>query len=349
MKLSRNALSLLIVVLCVVLTGCGVIRDRSGDYVYAKNGGGVVVPPWYHQETVNASYPIPEITNNQVLTSDFKVPAPPDATLRILKEQFSVEIQDGQVWLLVNEPPSRVWPSLEKFLLSHSISFAHSNPQLGLAQANLDSGSVLARSFAKDIGLNDEVNYDIQILVTQGLKRNSSEVQMRLFPSDGVDEFKKWQGETSDLTVEEVVLGKTKSFMLENKDQKSFSLLASDIGGPSKVSLIANGVGDSFLKLDLDYDRAWSVVLRSIRDAGYPIADLDRSQGIVYLDVKDNDDKCGFFSWFCSSEKNAPEYDYRVDLKVEGDSVKVYVSNMLDLEDFDSQARILSMLLESAS
>lgn len=353
MTLSKRFLPFLIFAFAssqiLLVSGCGFVRDRSGDYINAESGSGVVVPPWYRQDVVSESYPIPDIMNNQVLSSDFKVPAPPDAVLRILKEQFSVEVNEDQVWLLVNEPPSRVWPSIERFLSSQGISFSNSNPQLGLAQASLSSNSALIRTFIKDVGLDENNNYILQILVSQGLKRNSAEVQMRLLEDDGTNDFKAWQGESSGQDVEKTALEKTKEYMLANKDDKSFSLLASDIGGPSKVSLVADSEFESYLKLDLDYDRSWSVVLRAIRDAKLPVADIDRSEGIVYLDVEENDDKCGFFSWFCSSEKDAPEYDFRVNLKSESDFVKVYVANMIDPKDTDSQSRILALLLENAS
>ncbi len=353
MTLSKRFLSFLFLGFAIIpmlmVSGCGVVRDRSGDYTKAESGSGIVVPPWYRQDVINESYPIPDITNNQVLSQDFKVPAPPDAVLRILKEQFSVEVNEDQVWLLVNEPPSRVWPSIERFLSSQGVSFSNSNPQLGLAQASLPSNSALIRTFTNSIGLDESKSHVLQILVSQGLKRNTAEVQMRLLEDDGANDFKAWQGESSGLNVEKAVLEKTKDYMIANKDDKSFSLLASDIGGPSKVALVADGDLDSYLKLDLDYDRSWSVVLRAIRDAKLPVADIDRSEGVVYLDVEDNDDKCGFFSWFCSSEKSAPEYDFKVNLKTEKDYVKVYVANMVDPEDTDSQSRILALLLENAS
>lgn len=47
--------------------------------------------------------------------------------------------------------------------------------------------------------------------------------------------------------------------------------------------------------------------------------------------------------------KSAPEYDFKVNLKTEKDYVKVYVANMVDPEDTDSQSRILALLLENAS
>jgi outer membrane protein assembly factor BamC len=331
------------------LSGCGVIRDRSGDYVNERNGDGIIVAPWFRQDSVQDSYPVPEISNNQILAQNFNLPAPPDATLRILKEQFSVELQDDQVWLLVNEPPSRVWPGIERFLLSRGVVFTHSNPQLGLAQAGMDSSSVLARQLAKDIGLNAEQSHIVQIRVNQGLKKNSAEVQMRILPDDDSLDFKAWRGDSNGLLIEKALLEKTKEHMLAHKDDKSFSLLASDIGGPSKVSLIANSDADSYLKLDLDFDRSWSVVLRAIKNANLPVADMDRSLGLIYLDVADNDDKCGFLSWFCSADKGKPEYDYKVDLKIIDDFVKVYVSSMIDPADIDGQAKILALLLESAS
>ncbi|ARU56623.1 MAG: outer membrane protein assembly factor BamC [Pseudomonadales bacterium] len=334
-----------------VLSACGVIRDRSDDYREVSEGKSLVVPEWYQDDTIRPLYPVPKIDNQVKPTGDFELPLPPDRTAEILDSQFALEEVDGQIWLLINDTPGRTWPMIEKFLVSKGASALFDNAELGLIQSmpleqGANSGLWLAQIGAAD--QIDSAAFTILLFkVSQGVKRNSSEVQVRVLGREGaLGKLLPWPGETSSLEPEKNVLASLKDFMELNKDSKSFSLLANKIGGPSKVTLVSEGDAEAFIKLDLEYDRAWNVMSRSLRESGIFIVDQDRSAGIFYLYHKDEDSTdCPWYRWSCDDELKR-EYNHRVILDRSQEYIKVHVDRGERSMSRPDRLKLLTLLFE---
>ena len=68
--------------------------------------------------------------------------------------------------------------------------------------------------------------------------------------------FLPWNAQSSSTEQELQVLKDLKLYMESKQDDKTFSLVAQEMGGPSKVTLVSSE-DSAHLKFDIDYDRSW--------------------------------------------------------------------------------------------
>ncbi|PIE43641.1 MAG: hypothetical protein CSA50_03245 [Gammaproteobacteria bacterium] len=347
----------LVVLLILTTSACGIVRNRANDYLKADKGKVLVVPEWYEKDKIRSRYPIPDVVNQAVATDELVVPAPPDSTALIVSEHFTIEEMDGQRWLLVTDTPARAWPMIDKFLASKGLATGHSDVESGLIQSSVFQAGKLSTEYARQLDLladdpaDNAGTYHVLLFhLNQGVKRNSSEIQVRVAvaadPSPG---FSAWQQEGGDRLAENKVLEDLKLFFEVNRDDKTFSLLAQDIGGPSRVTLVSEGEQSVYLKFELDYARAWGVLGRALRDAGIEVVDRDRSNGEVDIKYYGEDEESFWSKLLSSGPKDLPP-NYRLKLKQSGGFVRLDVTGLAtDVLDSDNKVKLLSLLLENVS
>lgn len=342
------------VLIASTLAACGVIRDRSNDYIHAENGEHVKIPEWYKSSSIEARYPIPPIQNKRSLPDEYALPAPPDATIIILAENYVIEFLDDQTWLLVNETPGRIWPSLDHFWEENGIDVEFENPRLGLMQTELVGSNLLSNQLLERLGI---VGTDagsplvLQARLGQGVKRNTTELQVRVIKAkSGEQEFAGWTAIPGNKEAENKLLEVISSYLENSQSYRSYSLLAQDIGGTSKVALVSDPEMAPHLKLDLTFARTWSSVSKALRTASINIADLDRSEGVFYLDYGPEEESTNWF-WglFSSDDDISPEYNYILKLEAEGGAYLLKVTKAQGEITRVEEMEILSLLLDNIS
>src|SRR5690606_6629772 len=128
-----------------------------------------------------------------------------------------------------------------------------------------------------------------------------------------------------------------------------------DFDAPSRVSLIEAAGGHPVLQLDTDFNRAWSSVGRALAASDIRVDDLDRSQGIYYVNlaegVEDPDDQPGFFSRLFGGSKDdieARAERYQVRLDAPGEGVQVTLAeDVATPAPADVARRVLNMLKDN--
>ncbi|WP_250658567.1 outer membrane protein assembly factor BamC [Alkalimarinus coralli] len=346
---------LVVTILVLSIAACGVVRDRSNDYVDAERGQAIVVPDWYRSDDIRPRYPIPPIENRDSLPEEYVLPSPPDATITILTENYVIETLDEQSWLLVNETPGRIWPSLDQFWEENGVRVEFENPRLGLMQTEVLGSSLLSKQLLSRIGLGGSTvdrPLLLQAKLGQGVKRNTTELQVRVLDTKkkGPQEFKTWSGLPGRRLAEEKLLQIISSYLENNQSYRSYSLLATDIGGASKVALVSGNNERPYLKLDLSFERAWGAATKGLRGAKIKVADRDRSKGIFYLDYGREEEEGWFSSLFSSGDEQRPEYNYTLDLEKIEDGYRLIVNKtegepITRLEEME----ILNLLLDNIS
>lgn len=338
----------------LTLAACGIVRDRSNDYINAEHGEPLKVPEWYQQSAIEPKHPIPPIDNRRGLPAKYKLPTPPDATIAILTENYVVESLDDQTWLLINDAPGRIWPSLDRFWEENGIIVKFENPSLGLMQTEVVGSTLLSNQLLSRIDIRSsrtEKPLLFQAKLGQGVKRNTTELQVRVLSTQkGTQVFKEWSGRPGNEEAEKKLLNIISSYLENNQSYRSYSLLANDIGGNSKVALIADQGAQLYLNLDLSFERAWSSVSKALRGAKIKVADLDRSQGVFYLDYGREEESSGWFSGlFSDKDNNRPEYNYRLQLNKVEESYQLKVNKVDEEVKRVEEMEILNLLLDNIS
>lgn len=340
MRLPRVLKVSALVLTGATLASCGVIRDRSDDYLKAESGEDFRAPQWLNGEAVRPLYPVPDLRREALLPTEFVLPEPPDLTAEILQENYAIESVEGQAWVLVNDVPGRVWPAVEAFLQRRGLPVAFENPRVGLLQTvpvtqggltDLPAGQatvVLAR-------------------ISPGVRRKSSEVQFRLVPVDTRQAgLRAWPDQ--GMTVEERrFLEDLAKFLRENEDSKSYSRLALEIPMESRIQLV-NPEGElPYLTMALSAERAWVEVTKALAAAEIPVVDVDRSAARWYVDFREESAReGGWFTWLRGKPK--PEGAFVVMLEKDPESERLRLRT-LRAEGYtgeDRSRRLLSVVFE---
>ncbi|MCL7945741.1 outer membrane protein assembly factor BamC [Marinobacter sp. ATCH36] len=339
--------------LVLALAGCSFVEDRSERYVDEPEGKSLKLPETADEGKFTQVMPIREISaaDSGRMYRD-SIPNPPDMTSDILDENYVVEELDGQVWLLVNDVPGRLWPAVTTYMNESGLGVAYDSPQLGLIQSELVNFSKRARELLElpDNPEGQEARIAVQARIAPGVRRKTTEIQFRTFEvEDDPDELLVWgnreQRSEEQLSTSKLLLNDLAGHLRNREDSKSYSRAALGMVSEPRVRLVSDNETPQQIVMSLDYGRAWAEVRRSLDEASIPVVDLNRSEGYFFVDFRpESERESGWFSWF--SDDPEPEHTFDVQLDERDGDVVVTVNRAPDYTGDDRSSELLSELFE---
>lgn len=339
-----------VLLLSSVLSGCGVLKDRSDRYVLATEGPELKMPEGTGPVRFEQIMPIRELAegdSGRLYAGE--IPRPPDMTSDILQENYVVEELDGQAWLLVNDVPGRLWPQVTAYLNERGLGVAHDSPQLGVLQTDLVNYSRRARTLLElpDQPGRLEPLLLVQVRVAPGIRRKTTEIHVGVRAlTEAPDGLLAWKEPGSQsLALQKKLLADLGEFLRAREQSKSFSRAALGLTGEPLVRLISSDEVPVAIRMQLSYGRAWAEVNRALSDAGVAVVDLDRSRGWLHVDFRSPAEKSpGWFGWFADRDK--PRHTHTISVTEQGGAIMVRASQQEDYEGEQSAADLLSRLFE---
>jgi len=199
------------------------------------------------------------------------------------------------------EPPSVVWPKVKQFLAENGIE---SDTEMALTgriitdwvqvdgEDNRDVVRLAIAQGKKDsssLGGRDRVNFSVE----QGMRDSTTEIHVRhqndVLGSDAeLSHDKLLSSESAVLAVEESLLRELGGYLASEVSSQSVSRAGQDLVGASKAELATASDGQPILRLNLDFDRAWASVTQALDNAEVEVTDLDRTEGVFYVDLPES-------------------------------------------------------------
>ncbi len=343
-----------LVVAMTLLQSCGLIQDRSNEYLRAKQGKEIKVPQWYKQEEVRPRYPVPDIEANTALPSNFELPEPPDATAVLSSDPYLIETVEGQTWLHLYTSPGRVWPLLDYFWSEYELGIAAEDITKGYVVTEALDSREAHQSLIKELEASEEnplvvEGIAFQAKLGQGVRRNTAELQVRALRPDQVGEpgAKTWKATSQNPKLEKALLDQIGRFVTSDALDNRYSLLANDIGGESRVRLLKDPLGIPFLELELSFQRAWSEVEQALSSSGVIVSDRDRSERVFYISYLNEEE---IDSWFSlSSSREAKRLEQNIALRFDSDDqgrILVRVERLNDEVDEQTLRELINLVFE---
>ena len=333
------------------LGGCGLVSDRSADYVGAPEGKTIELPASADESRFRQVMPVRDINlaNAGKLFPD-GIPTPPDMTSEILDQNYAVEELDGRAWLLVNDVPGRLWPAVTAYMSDRRLGVAFDSPQLGLQQSELVNFSLRARELVQLEGeaSASEPKVLIQVRIAPGVRRKSTEIQVRnIVVADQPEALLSWDTTlapgSANLELQKRVLADMGEFLKAGEENKSFSRAASGMTSKPLVKLISENEQASAIEMQLDYGRAWAEVSRALNESDMTIIDLNRSEGWFQVDYRSADEReSGWFSWF--SDNEAPRHTHTVNVTRGEQKVQVSAETAVNYSGEQTPSTLLNRL-----
>lgn len=295
--------------LCVLVSGCGSMfgedgyfRDRGDDYLRSEAIEPLQYPEGVKTERVQAIYGIPEISNEDDFDSaeEFEVPRPQSLSANLLEETVKIQKLAGRRWILVNVPPSEVWPQLRSFLAQNNLDVVYADTNNGVLETSWIQ-------FKDDLSKKDK----FRLQIDQGVQPDTSEIHithMNIDSSIPAAGQVNWPMSSMNPEREGILLDELAATLASDMSG-STSMLAQNIGSTSKVNL-AQDAGEPILKMQLEFKRAWATLGYSANQEGYTTFDDDIAVGMYYVTyIKPVEESDSWFSWG-SAEPKIPRSPY---------------------------------------
>ena len=339
-----------------VLSGCGLIGDRTSEYIQAERSSPIELPEGLDGTQIRSRYPIPEVSNQKALAETFKLPEPPDATAALGDDPYLIESVEENTWLHLFAEPGKVWPLLELFWSEYDLAINAEDVKAGFIATQKLESSEGNTSLMQDLEQGEYhplviEGMSFQTKLIQGVRRNTTEIQVRgLLPSASVDSAANWIKESINPRLEKGILDLMGKFITSENLDDRHSLLANDIGHGSRVRLAEDEAGQSFLELRLSFQRAWNELSQALDAAGIVVAAQDRSEKAFYISYLSEEDLESWFSFASTIEEKRLERNLALRLNTTESGAIIVTVELLNPEfDIEQQREVLSIVFEHIS
>ena len=313
----------------------------------------------------DTSKPSGTATTLSAYNAERSVVAKPGAT-GILPELDKVRIERtaSERWLVVPEPPEKVWPMVKDFWQDMGFLIKTEVPEAGVMETDWNEN----RAKVGQDGLRNAVSGFLtgaygtgerdkfRTRLERGALPNTTEIYIshrgvtEVYP-DLYRTSTVWQARPPDPGLEAEFLRRL--MVRFGVDESRAKAQLASVTTDSKAKLVATEGGAGSVVLDEPFDRAWRRVGLVLDRVGFTVEDRDRSKGFYFVRYVDpEDDAVGkknssflakLMFWRDPPDPKAGQY--RVFVKDRNDSSEVQVLNKEGGPDgSDTARRILSLL-----
>ena len=281
---------LLAILSLMFLTGCSFfLTDHKNDYLKEKQTKSIVLPDDQSSRPIVDYFPI-NTDNNEQVNSGYEIPMPQQVFSSGTSNEVRMHKLGELRWVYVETLPSSAWPVMKDFWTGSKYGLSLSNPNTGIIESNtVESDGKQSKLIMK---------------IEHGIRQASSEV----FVSHVVLQNKEWVRVSGEDNLEANVLRQVLDYFASSPSSGGTSLVALNLNYGQKAVLKQSDNKDNFIELNLEYARSWAAVDRALKEALIKVNDLDRDQGIFFVEFSKQGEEKGFIRRLFSSESFKGSY-----------------------------------------
>jgi outer membrane protein assembly factor BamC len=372
--MTRCGLRAGLAVVALTLAGCGskLLEPDRVEYKAAAKLPSLEIPPDLTSPTREERYQVPDIGPPGTATysgySADRTGSPRSGTTELLPDvgKAKLERSGNERWLVVSEPPEKVWPIVKEFWQENGLLINIEVPEAGVMETDWAENrakipqdfirSTLGRIFEGAYSTSERDKYRTRL--ERGQQPGSTEIYIshrgivEVYTSDKQDKA-VWQPRPADPGLEAEFLRRLMvRFGVE--DSSARTQLAAPEAKPERARIVNSQDGAGVLELTEPFDRAWRRVGLVLDRVGFTVEDRDRSKGFYFvryidseIDAKRDEGFLSSLAFWSPSKPAAKREQYRVLIKDRSDSSEVQVLTKDGAVDRSDTARkILSLLHE---
>jgi outer membrane protein assembly factor BamC len=350
----------------------------KADYKGAATLPPLEVPPDLTTPSRDNRYAVPETSPSSATLSGYQAerreakPNPISGTPVVLPqpEHMRIERAGSQRWLVVNEPPDKLWPVVRGFWQENGFLIKVEEPDVGVMETDWAEhrekvqeggvrgllGKVLDQMYSTSERDKFRTRLDrtadgngTEIYISH---RRMEELYTTREPTSSTPGATAWQPGKSDPGLEAEYL---RRLMLrlgaaQEKAQQVVASAAADQAAQQRAEIRKGLDGTEALQVFEPFDRVWRRVGLALDRVGFTVEDRDRQKGIYfvrYADPETDKDSRGLLTRWFSSDSKVKAEQYRVQITQSGSASQVNVLNKDGAADNSRTAqRILALLHE---
>ncbi|HSA90509.1 MAG TPA: outer membrane protein assembly factor BamC [Burkholderiales bacterium] len=362
-----------------VLSGCSWFSSDSSsvDYKSAGKLPPLEVPPDLTSPQRDNRYTIPEGAGRSSATlSGYEAerrdpartagaPQGGPALLPVV-EHMRIERAGTQRWLVVQEPPEKLWPVVKDFWQENGFLIKLEMPEAGVMEtdwaetrARIQEGAVrdfLGKIFDYFHATGERDKYRTRLERTAGgteiyvSHRGMQELYTTREPTSSTPGQTAWQPRPSDPELEAEFLRRL-MVRLGAPGERAKQLTAAS-ERQLRAEIVRASDGAERLQVYEPFDRAWRRVGLALDRVGFTVEDRDRQKGLYFVRYADPDSEMaqkdgGIFARLFGSDSKVKAEQYRVQVSAETSGSQVLVLNKEGAaENSKTAQRILTLLHE---
>jgi len=332
------------------------------------------VPPDLTSPARDNRYVVPETGKSTATLSSYEAErreAKPAAATTLLPqpEHMKIERAGTQRWLVVDEPPEKLWPLVREFWQENGFLIKLELPEVGVletewaeSRARVPQGGargLLGKALDQLYSTSERDKFRTRLDRAADGKASEIYISHRGMvevyttmrdPSSNAPGDTRWQPREPDPELEAEFLRRL-MVRLGAQEEKARTLVASAATAQEQRAQIKKGVdGAEALQVFEPFDRVWRRVGLALDRVGFTVEDRDRQKGVYFVRYADPDvekDTRGLLSRWFSSDSKVKAQQYRVQITQAGTSSQVNVLNKDGAADSSKTAqRILTLLHE---
>ena len=356
----------------VALAGCGSVGSYDSsktEYQTASKLPPLDIPPELTTPARDERHEIPDVSPTGTATFSAysaergSAPKPGATGILPIVDKLRLERSGSERWLVVPEPPEKVWPKVKEFWLETGFLIKIERPEAGVMETDWaeDRSRIPEGGFRGLIGKLGDAMYSsgqrdkYRTRLDRGFQPDTTEIYIshrgltEVYVSPTRDNVTTaWQARPSDPGLEAEFLRRmmVRFGMDEARAKSELAALKKE----ERAKIVEAQGGASAIELAEPFDRAWRRVGLVLDRAGFTVEDRNRSQGyyfVRYVDPEAALQDDGFLSklafWRSAPDPKAAQY--RVFVKDRKESSEIQVLNKEGGPDPSETARkILSLL-----
>ena len=305
---------LVVIFIVSLLTSCSMVTDPI-----KKIGIGGRVINYQSDDTVDSLVIPPDLTKPSSQGIFVENVGVTDNSYKAAEVQ-NVEVKRDTLrrWLLVDMPPSEVWPLTKDFFRSFGFKIEKENQKIGILETDyleIDTrvpdkslGAIragLSKLLNTQYGLPIADKYRIRIESLED--PNQSEVYLTLSSIGEVvqGELRVWQVREKDVELETEMLLHLMVFLGSDRSESINKILASNQKIESPVSVIESENGYATLVFPYNKKQAWSYLGWGLDELNVDVEDRDVIEGSYFIKVYASK---GFFAQLINTVSNTNTY-----------------------------------------
>jgi len=365
-----------------VLPGCSWFSDSSSvDYKSAGTLPPLEVPPDLTSPQRDNRYAMPETARPSATLSGYEAERRDPARVARagtataggpvvlpVVERMRIERAGTQRWLVVQEPPEKLWPLVRDFWQENGFLIKLEVPEAGVmetdwaeSRARVSAGTIrdaLSKALDFMYSTSERDKYRTRLDRTpdgSGTEiyishRGMEEIYTTRDPRGETPGQTAWQPRPANPELEAEFLRRL-MVKLGTSGEKAQQLTAST-PEQQRAEIVKANDGTERLQVHEPFDRAWRRVGLALDRVGFTVEDRDRQKGLYFVRYADPESEMkekdrGFLGRLFSSDPKVKPEQYRVQITTESDGSQVLVLNKEGAAERSKTAqRILALLHE---
>ncbi|MDI1247032.1 MAG: outer membrane protein assembly factor BamC [Rhodoferax sp.] len=326
--------------LTLTLGACSVLETDKVDYKSAGKAPSLEVPPDLTQLSRETRYAVPgaAVTASSFQIGQVATQATPTAANAI--GDVRIERVGAQRWLVISRPADKLWDPVKDFWIENGFLLVMDQANLGIMETDWAENRA---KIPQDI-IRSTIGKVFESLYSTG-ERDKFRTRLERNPNGGTDIFIShrgmvevynstakdqtvWQPRAADPELEAEFLRRLMVKLGISEEQSKVLVAAGPVSQAARIDTVN---GQSVVRLDDEFDRAWRRVGLALDRTNFTVEDRDRSKGIYFVRyVAPNAEKAdpGFFGkLFGSAKPDSAPQKFKISVLSQGKASTVSVQN----------------------